>query len=130
MEHIKYCNCVNNVFVFFPFFSRHLLPCLELHSLPRKERENGIYWKDQRDDMDEVTIPTPCLRQFLHNSDSRWADHKLRIDWDNRVDGSVFVEFTFFPSFVSLLFRSNNEKWINSFSQRIRPFWVRHKPGA
>ena len=23
------------------------------------KRENGIYWKDQKDDMDGVTIPTP-----------------------------------------------------------------------
>ena len=27
-------------------------------------RENGIYWKDQKDDLDGVTIPTPYLQQF------------------------------------------------------------------
>ena len=29
-----------------------------------RERENGIYWKDQKDDVDGVTIPTPYLQQF------------------------------------------------------------------
>ena len=34
-------------------------------------RENGIYWKDQKDDLDGVTIPTPYVHQsyaILHNS--------------------------------------------------------------
>ena len=35
-----------------------------------RRRRNGIYWKDQKDDMDGVTIPTPYLQQFLHSSDS------------------------------------------------------------
>ena len=29
-----------------------------------RERENGIYWKDQKDDLDGVAIPTPYLQQF------------------------------------------------------------------
>ena len=29
-----------------------------------RKRENGIYWKDQKDDLDGVTIPTPYLQQF------------------------------------------------------------------
>ena len=35
--------------------------------LMRERRENGIYWKDQKDDLDGVTIPTPYLQQFLHD---------------------------------------------------------------
>ena len=30
-----------------------------------RKRENGIYWKDQKDDLDGVTIPTPYLQQFF-----------------------------------------------------------------
>ena len=45
----------------------------EMNKQTDKEmRENGIYWKDQKDDVDGVTIPTPYLQQFfLHISDSR-----------------------------------------------------------
>ena len=42
--------------------NRVILTC-ETSIRPR-ERENGIYWKDQKDDMDGVTIPTPYLEQF------------------------------------------------------------------
>ena len=46
-----------------------------------ERRENGIYWKDQKDDMDGVVIPTPYLQQFfLHNSDSHWVDTSSHID--------------------------------------------------
>ena len=34
------------------------------HKSPKKK--NGIYWKDQKDDMDGVTIPAPYLQQFLY----------------------------------------------------------------
>ena len=45
-------------------------------------RRNGIYWKDQKDDLDGVTIPTPYLQQFLHTrthirTHTRWANHDL-----------------------------------------------------
>ena len=38
----------------------------EIIRVPAEGRENGIYWKDQKDDMDGVTIPTPYVQQFLH----------------------------------------------------------------
>ena len=51
-----------------------------------ERRENGIYWKDQKDDMDGVTIPTPYLQQFyLHGSDFLRADTKLHIDRNKRT---------------------------------------------
>ena len=42
-----------------------------------KRRRNGIYWKDQKDNLDGVTIPTPYLQQFLHLSGSQIA-YRLR----------------------------------------------------
>ena len=30
-----------------------------IYRLPVIGRRNGIYWKDQKDDLDGVTIPTP-----------------------------------------------------------------------
>ena len=51
-----------------------------------RKRENGIYWKDQKDDLDGVTIPTPYLQQFyLHGSDFLRADTKLHIDRNKRT---------------------------------------------
>ena len=40
-------------------------PMSQLISRSSLERENGIYWKDQKDDVDGVTIPTPYLQQFF-----------------------------------------------------------------
>ena len=58
--------------ILFPFFlsiSFFFMPRTieKKHKMKKNvcEREkNGIYWKDQKDDLDGVTIPTPYLQQF------------------------------------------------------------------
>ena len=51
--------------IFSPFLSQKIQEIEEIidvyELLP--QRENGIYWKNQQDDMDGAAIPTPYLQQ-------------------------------------------------------------------
>ena len=63
-----------------------------------ERRRNGIYWKDQKDDLDGVTILTPYLQQFFslqrrlnHNThlDLRPFDLKQSDKWKFRLSHSA-----------------------------------------
>ena len=60
------------------------------------EEKNGIYWKDQKDDMDGVTIPTPYLQQFLHSEKIETIRHEAY--WP-ASEGGIFFFCLFVLSF-------------------------------
>ena len=54
---------------------------------------NGIYWKDQKDDLDGVTIPTPYLQQFSRFETNR---HNA-VPSVLKESKYVHIFFSFFP---------------------------------
>ena len=54
------------------------------------KRENGIYWNDQKDDMDGNTIPTPYIHQlfafFISNAVNGSSFTKKRIAYMRTID--------------------------------------------